>query len=77
MFLLIKSCAQLFMTKRTNCKHRLPDTYIIKDCANIIKFIKIASNSTENRQKIQKAQNDKKIIFQKNGKKMQTYVKPY
>ena len=57
MFLLIKSCAQIFMTMRTNRKHRLPDTYIIKDYANVIK---ITSNSTQNRQKIQKAQNDKK-----------------
>ena len=65
MFLLIKSCAQIFMTMRTNCKHRLPDTYIIKDYANVIKFIKITSNSMQNRQKIQKAQNDKKINFPK------------
>ena len=53
------------MTMRTNCKHRLPDTYIIKDYANVIKFIKITSNSMQNRQKIQKAQNDKKINFPK------------
>ena len=57
---------------RTNCfhkrgqKHRLPDTYINKDYANVIKFMKITSNSTQNRQKTQKAQNDKKLVFQKN-----------
>ena len=64
MFLLIKSCTQIFMT-RTNCKHRLPDTYIIKDYANVVKFMKITSNSAQNRQKIQKAQNVKKTSFPK------------
>ena len=47
-------------------KHRLLDTYINKDYANVIKFMKITSNSTQNREKTQKAQNDKKLVFQKN-----------
>ena len=36
-----------------------------KDCANVIKFMKITSNSTHNRQKGQKAKNDKKTSFLK------------
>ena len=52
------------MTK-TNCKHRLPDTYIIKNYANVVKFMKITSNSAQNRQKIPKAQNVKKTSFPK------------
>ena len=55
---------KLFLIKED--KHRLPDTYISKDYANVIKFMKITSNSTQNRQKTQKAQNDKKLVFQKN-----------
>ena len=51
MFPLIKSSTQVSMT-RTNCKQRLPDTYIIKDYANVVKFLEITSNSTQNRQKI-------------------------
>ena len=39
------------------------DTYINKDCANDIKFMKITSNLTHNRQKRQKMQNDKKLVF--------------
>ena len=34
-----------------------------KDCANVIKFMKITSNSTHNKQERQKAQNDKKKSF--------------
>ena len=34
--------------------------------------MKITSNSTQNRQKTQKAQNNKKLVFQKNRQKMQT-----
>ena len=64
------------MTMRTNCKHRLPDTYIIKDYANVIKFIKITSNSMQNRQKIQKAQNDKKINFPKEQEENVDLCKP-
>ena len=66
---LIKNCTQTFMTF-TNCfsykgkqKHTLRDTYIDKDCENVTKFMKITSNSTHNRQKRQKAQNDKKLVF--------------
>ena len=44
----------------------LPDTYVNKDYANVIKFMKITSNSTQKRQKTQKAQNNKKLVFQKN-----------
>ena len=51
MFPLIKSSTQVSMT-RTNYKQRLPDTYIIKDYANVVKFLEITSNSTQNRQKI-------------------------
>ena len=47
-------------------KHRLPDTYVNKGYANVLEFMKITSNSTLNRQKRQKAQNDKKLVFQKN-----------
>ena len=47
-------------------KHRLPDTCINKGYANVIKFMKITPNSTHKRQKTQKAQNDKKLVFQKN-----------
>ena len=36
-------------------EHRLPDTYINKNYANFIKLIKITSNSTQNKQKAQKA----------------------
>ena len=43
-------------------KHGLPETYINKDYANVIKFMKITPNSTQNkRQKTQKAQKDKKL----------------
>ena len=43
-------------------KHGLPETFINKDYANVRKFMKITSNSTQNkRQKTQKAQNDKKL----------------
>ena len=68
---LFKSYTQAFMTRdqtlshKWGQKHRLPDTYINKDYANI-KLMKITSNSTYNKQKIQKAQNDKKLVFQKN-----------
>ena len=73
MFTLIKSSTQVFMT-RTNCKQRLPDTYVIKDYANVVKFLTITSNSTQDRQNpLQKAQNVKKLVFQKNRKKMYLY----
>ena len=36
-----------------------------KDCENVTKFMKNISNSTHNRQKRQKAQNDKKTSFLK------------
>ena len=56
---LIESCTQLFMIL-TSCfsKDRLPDTDINKDYSNNIKFMKITSNSTNNRQERQKEQND-------------------
>ena len=44
-------------------KTQITCTYINKDCANVIKFMKITSNSTHNSQKRQKAQNDKKNSF--------------
>ena len=44
-------------------KHRLRDTCINKYCANVIKSMKITSNSTHNRQKRQKAQSAKKTRF--------------
>ena len=47
-------------------KHRLPDTFINNDYANVIKFMKITLNSTQNRQKTKKAQKDKKLVFQNN-----------
>ena len=47
-------------------KHGLSETYINKDYANIVKFMKITSNSTQNRQKTQNWQNDKKLVFEKN-----------
>ena len=64
----IKNCTQTFLTL-TNCfsyvrtKTQVTWTYINKDCENVIKFMKITSNSTHNRQKRQKAQNDKKLVF--------------
>ena len=61
---------------RTNCKHRLPDTYIIKDYANVVKFMKITSNSAQNRQKIQKVQNVKKTSFPKEQEENADLCKP-
>ena len=61
---LIESYTQLFydVTNISDGKsQRLPDTYINKDYASAIKFIKITSNSTHNRQKRQKEQNNKKL----------------
>ena len=53
-------------------KHRVPDTYYINsNYANVIKFMKISSNSTQNRQKAQKAQ------IRIGRKKMQTCINPY
>ena len=57
-------CEQIVSHKRGQ-KHRLTDTYMNKDYANVIKFIKITSNSTQNRKKAQKVQNNKIIVFQK------------
>ena len=48
-----------------------------KNYANVIKFMKITSNLAQNKQKRQKEQNDKKLIFQKNSWKMQTCINPY
>ena len=57
----------------TNCsyevraKTKTPDTYHINiDYVNVIRFGKITSNSTQNRQKTHQAQKGKKLIFQKN-----------
>ena len=44
-------------------KHTLRETYINKDCENVTKFMKITSNSTHERQRRQKAHNDKKTGF--------------
>ena len=57
------NCFSLKKGKKGGQKHRLSDTYINKDYANVIKFIKITSNSTQNKQKIQKAQKDKNTNF--------------
>ena len=47
--------------------HRKPDTYYINiDYANVLKFMKIISNSTQNRQKTQNALKNKTLFFQKN-----------
>ena len=35
-------------------------------CKNVVKFMKITSNSTQNTQKTQRGRNDKKLVFQKN-----------
>ena len=54
--------------------HRKPDTYYINiDYANVLKFMKIISNSTQNRQKTQNALKNKTLFFQKNRWKKQTY----
>ena len=64
---LIKNCAQVLMAltnflisenKNTHYVH-----YINKDCESITTFMKITSNATHDRQKRQKAQNDKKLVF--------------
>ena len=66
---LIKNCTQIFITL-TNCfisENKNTDyvtpIYLFKACENVTKFMKITLNSTHNREKIQKAQNDKKTSF--------------
>ena len=70
----IKSCTQSFMTRICfyklfpihESKTRVLDTYYInKDSANVIKFMKIKSNSTHNRQKTRKSTDRQKITFPK------------
>ena len=47
--------------------HRKPDTHYINiDYANVLKFMKIISNSTQIRQKTQNALKNKTLFFQKN-----------
>ena len=79
---LIKNGTQIFMTL-ANCfisENKNTDSvtpiYLLKGCENVTKFMKITPNSTHNRQKIQKAQNDKKDK-NKNWSKMQTSIDPY
>ena len=71
----IKRSAQIFMTHTCfyklfltiENKSRTPDTYYINFAyTNFIKYMKITSNLTQNRQKTQKAQKDKKLVFQQN-----------
>ena len=48
-------------------KYAIPETYYInRYYANVIKFMKIISNSTQNRQETQMLQKDKKLVFEKN-----------
>ena len=55
-------------------KHRVPDTYYTdNDYANVIKFIKITVNSTQNRQKSQKKQKYKKQFSKRIGKNADLY----
>ena len=47
-------------------KHRVPDPYYIKiDYANVIKFMNIIQNLTQNRKKTQKVQKKQKASFPK------------
>ena len=55
------------VSNKSEQKYRVPDTYCKNNnYANVIKFMKITSNSTQHRQKTKKVQKDKKIVFQKN-----------
>ena len=42
-----------------------------------MKSIKMVSNLKQKRQKKQETRKDEKLVFQKNRKKMQTYINPY
>ena len=42
-----------------------------------MKSIKMVSNLKQKRQKKQETRKDEKLVFQKNRKKMQTYISPY
>ena len=56
----------MFQTSENKNTERVLDTYYVNnDYANVKKFMKLASNSTLNRLKTQKAQIDKKTSFPK------------
>ena len=69
--LFIKSCTQFFMTRICFYKLFLINVnknteYLNNDYANVIKFMKITSNSTNSMQKTKKSRKTKKLVFQKN-----------
>ena len=68
--LFIKSCTQVFMTRICFYKLFLINVnknteYLNNDYANVIKFMKITSNSTNSIQKTKKSRKTKKLVFQK------------
>ena len=60
----------LFMqivSNKSEQRDSVPDTYYTNsDYTNVVRFMKIKSNSTQDRQKTQKAQKGKKLVFLKN-----------
>ena len=67
----------MFQTSENKNTERVLDTYYVNnDYANVKKFMKLASNSTSNRLKTQKAQIDKKTSFPKKSVENANFYKP-